>query len=617
MLYISPAYEVIWGLSVATAYAEGLSWLDAVHEDDRSQVRAILDQLIRDQAPYNQEYRIHQPNGEIRWIRDRAFPVLDETGQMCRIAGISEDITSLKAAEQVLQQTNQILEERVTERTAQLQQAKELAETANRAKSRFLANMSHELRTPLNAILGFSQLMTQDTALEHQHLEHLGIINNSGEHLLNLINDILQMSSIEAGRVTLQPQQFCPRQLVEAVAAMLQGKAATKGLRFEITYPENLPVTLEADEQKLRQVLINLVGNAIKFTDQGQVTLRLTFDCSPDVSFPEADSATVPLTFDVSDTGLGIAPDDQGLIFEPFSQAQLHSRLQEGTGLGLAISRRFVQLMGGDLRVESTLGTGSTFRFTVPVRVVEAAPPSPALAPQPIAIAAGQPSYRILIVDDDLASCALLHTLLSHFGCELQIASNGEAAIAHWRAWHPHLIWMDLRMPGLDGYAATRHIRALEQQRPEALTTKILALTASVFAEDRSRALASGCDDFVPKPLKTNVITAKLSEHLGIQYEYAAVPTKTIELEAVDTAPAQPAMIAALAAQPLSWLEQLHHTTLLLDEEAIIVLLQQRPELHDEVTEHLSMLVNNFDFDAVLLLIEAAIAAARSANLPD
>ncbi|NJN23034.1 MAG: response regulator [Leptolyngbya sp. RL_3_1] len=279
--------------------------------------------------------------------------------------------------------------------------------------------------------------------------------------------------------------------------------------------------------------------------------------------------------------------------------------MQEGTGLGLAISRRFVQLMGGELRVESTLGTGSTFRFTVPVRVVKAAPPGPALAPQPIAIASGQRSYRILIVEDDLASCALLHTLLHRLGFELRMASNGEAAIAHWQQWRPHLIWMDLRMPGLDGYVATRQIRALEQQHPETPPTKILALTASVFTEDRTKALASGCDDFVTKPLKTDVITAKLSEHLGVQYEYAAVPTKTIALEAVDTAPAQPAIISALAAQPLSWLEQLHHTTLLLDEEAIIVLLQQLPDPHDEITEHLSLLVNNFDFDAVLLLIEA------------
>lgn len=415
----------------------------------------------------------------------------------------------------------------------QARQATAVADMANQAKSEFLANMSHELRTPLNAILGFVQVMGRDSNLSSLQRDHLNIIESSGEHLLALINDVLEMSRIEAGQVTLHETSFDLYRLLDSLQEMLTLKAESKGLQLIFERHPHVPQYLRTDENKLRQVLINLLGNALKFTEQGQVTLRvkavmiandLSLLDQPELPNPDPEAiaaSLVLLTFEVEDTGPGIAPEDLDMLFEVFSQTETGLRSQEGSGLGLPISRKFVQLMGGTLTVDSGVGRGSTFRFTVQARLAQ---PDAVQAAQPqrqiVGLAPGQPTYRILIAEDKWANRQLLVQLLTPLGFEVREAVNGEEAIALWQEWRPHLIWMDMRMPVMDGYEATRMIKANRALH----SCIILALTANAFEEERLVALLIGCDDFIRKPVQENVILEKMAEHLGVRYCYADAP---------------------------------------------------------------------------------------------
>lgn len=391
----------------------------------------------------------------------------------------------------------------------QVQTAKEVADAANKAKSEFLANMSHELRTPLNAILGFVQIMTKDKALLPEHKEHLEIIGRSGEHLLTLINDVLEMSKIEAGHLTLNETSFDLFRLLHSLHEMLDLKAELKGLQLIFDRAPAVPQYIRADESKLRQVLLNLLSNGIKFTEQGHVFLRVGLEADLD--------ATPSLSFEVTDTGAGIAVEDLDRLFEAFGQTETGRNSQEGTGLGLPISRRFVRLMGGDIQVESCLGIGSTFKFMIPLQLAE---PLAVQTLEPrkrvIGLEPGQPTYRILVVEDKWANRQLLVRLLTPLGFEVREAKNGVEAVACCQTWQPHLIWMDMRMPEMDGYEATRRIKASEYS----WSPKILALTANAFEEERLVALAIGCDDFIRKPCQEEVILEKIAEHLGVRYLY-------------------------------------------------------------------------------------------------
>jgi signal transduction histidine kinase len=366
-----------------------------------------------------------------------------------------------------LDELNQDLEGQVAERTARLDEtvaqlraseqqavgAREAALAASAAKSVFLANMSHELRTPLNAILGFVQLLKRNRALDAESHERLGVIMRSGEHLLGLINDILSISKIEAGRATLNPRPFDLRRALLGLDEIFRIRAASKGVTLDVEIAPSLPDAVLGDEDKLRQILINLLGNAIKFTDEGGVTLRATWS---------EGRATV----EVEDTGPGIAHDELEAVFEPFAQTESGRATQEGTGLGLAISRDLAQLMGGSLTVSSAPGRGSIFRFEValpeaiPVAVEDDAPMVVGLEP-------GQPVFRVLIADDVADNRTLLDALMRSVGFEVRQARHGREAVEIWTSWQPHLIWMDVRMPVMDGIEATREIRGREGVRSQ------------------------------------------------------------------------------------------------------------------------------------------------------
>ena len=384
------------------------------------------------------------------------------------------------------------LETQVAERTRELEIAKDAAERANKAKSSFLAHMSHELRTPLNSILGFSAMVRDAPELSEKHREDLATVCRSGEHLLGLIDDVLDTAKIEAGRVTLNHASFDLGDLVRDCIVMMRVRASDKGLELFLHSDPIVPRFVRSDAGKLRQVLVNLIGNAVKFTERGSVTVRLNarrMDASRDIR----------LILEVEDTGIGIAPEDQARIFDVFVQAGQTST-QKGTGLGLSITQQFVHMMGGSIHVESSIGKGSLFRVELPVQEAEE---SEAVAAnddrgQVVGLAPGQPDYRILIVEDKRENWLLLQRLLEDAGFQVQVAEDGAQGVEMFRTWQPHLIWMDIRLPVMGGLEATGRIRALEGGR----RVKIVALTASAFAQQREEVLAAGLDDFLRKPYR-------------------------------------------------------------------------------------------------------------------
>jgi signal transduction histidine kinase/ActR/RegA family two-component response regulator len=389
------------------------------------------------------------------------------------------------------------------------------AEAANRAKSVFLSSMSHELRTPLNAILGFSQLMRNAASASEEQRQTLDIINRSGKHLLALINDVLDMAKIEAGGIAVEIAPVDLGELVRDVADLMRERAGAKNLQLVLDQSSAFPRFVRTDGTKLRQVLINLVGNAIKYTERGSVTVRLNAGSA-------APDARLPLLVEVEDTGAGISAEDQARIFDPFVQVGAATQ-QTGTGLGLAITRKYVELLGGRIGVESTPGRGSTFRVEVPVAPVADSDLSAAAIARGrvLSLEPGQPEHRILVVEDQMENWLLLQRLLEGVGFQVRVAENGAAGVEVFQAWRPDFIWMDVRMPVMDGLEATRRIRALEGGRE----VKIVALTASVFGEERANVLGAGMTDFIRKPYRAEEIFDCLARHLGVRFVYDEMPS--------------------------------------------------------------------------------------------
>lgn len=480
-----------------------------------------------------------------------------------------------------------------------LEQKAREAEAANLAKSEFLANMSHELRTPLNAILGFTQLMSRDRSLNPAQLENLDTINRSGEHLLTLINDVLSMAKIEAGRTILNENSFDLYGLLDSLEEMLQLKAAAKGLQLIFERTPEVPQCVRADESKLRQVLINLLGNAIKFTQAGGAILRVrTKQDKQETS--QLQPSTCILHFEVEDTGSGIAPSEVERLFKPFVQTEAGRKSHEGTGLGLTISQQFVRLMGGEIAVSSTLGHGTIFSFEIPVS------PTAVVEVQPrqhyrrvIGLAPDQPQYRILVVEDKWENRQLLVKLLESVGFEVREAENGEEGVAIWETWQPQLIWMDMRMPVMDGYEATRQIKA----HLKGHATIIIALTASAFDEERAVVLSAGCNDFVRKPLREEVIWEKMMQYLGVRYIYEDTQQVAATSQPEEKEP-YTLTSNSLKVMPPEWIAQLHQAALRTDEKLIFDLIEQIPPEYAPMAAALAELVNNFRIDKMIDLTQ-------------
>ena len=588
ILWANHAFTVLTGYALEEAIGQNLRILKSGVYD--AAFYKHLWQTILSGNVWRNEIVNRRKDGALYTEEATITPVKNQEGEITHFIAVKNDITARKQIEEKFHTLNAELEYRIQIRTRQLQLARDAAEKASRAKSTFLANMSHELRTPLNAILGYSQLMQRSNSLLTEHKEVLAVINRSGEHLLALINDVLEISKIEAGQSVPEATTFDLHALLEDLESMLGSGARTKGLQFEIIGTSRLPRYVVADEKMLRQVLINILGNAVKFTEQGRIIMR--------VAVKNKTLEGARLAVEVEDTGTGICENELDKLFIYFEQTAGGRAKKSGTGLGLAISRDYVCMMGGDISVTSREGKGSTFRFEITIKEGSESEfrGKTSMEQNVVKLAPGQKSCRILVADDMEESRALLVRLLEITGFEVQEAANGREAVEKFERFLPDFIWMDVRMPVMDGLAATRLIKESKTGK----SVIIAALTAHALAEERVTILAAGCDDVVNKPFREEEIFRVMKKHLGLNYVY--------KKEQEEAEPAEfdvrlnPEQLAAL---PEELIRRLNDAAVRLDTDLCLLLIEKINRHDPSVGSALGRLAGKLDYEGLLRLLEA------------
>ena len=572
------------------------AWSRLLVPDDVVRANADIEAALRGEREYRSDFRIRRPDGSVRTIRGIAQTIRNADGQAVRMVGVNRDVTDLVDAERereqlvrVLREHQEHLEALVASRTTELRAAKDAAESANRAKSAFLANMSHEIRTPMNAILGYAQLLGRDLNLNDAQKQKIDIIHSSGNHLLTLINDVLEMSKIEAGRARLALEPFDLRSLLNDVQWMFRDLTGKKGLALTFEHDEQVPRALTGDAGKVRQVVINLLSNAVKFTTHGRIAVR---------------TSARPLAHDryavairVEDTGRGIEPIHLTKIFDAFEQADSRMR-SGGTGLGLAISRNFARLMNGDLVVESTPGQGSVFTFSFEAGTAAVEQPGRAGHAVPSRLAPHQPARKVLIVDDVPTNRDLLDELLSRLGFVTRSAPSGEESIAVHDEWHPDLVLMDLRMPGIGGLDAIRQLRTRGSR------AVIVAVTASGLADSESEALAAGADAFVRKPYTEGELLATIGDRLGVRFLYGpstSQPTVHARLD-VDK---RSTLSVRLSGLPPGLIEQLRKAAIEGRATRLESLAEQARQHSEAASAEIRALARDFQYDLLVSALQS------------
>ncbi|MCV6636615.1 ATP-binding protein [Candidatus Albibeggiatoa sp. nov. NOAA] len=488
-IYLSPRWKSMLGYEDHELDNNLATWNSLLHPDDRGAAFEAVQNYLDKKIPvYEQIFRMKHKKGHDVWILSRGFGLWGENGEAARFIGTHVDISAQKQVEE------------------DLRKSKEAADVANQAKSTFLANMSHELRTPLNGILGYAQILGRDVDLTEKQKEGTQIIQRSGEYLLTLINDILDLSKIEANRIELYPTDFNFNDFLQSIVELFQIRAEQKGISFMFEPITTLPLGVRADEKRLRQTLINLLANAIKFTEHGGVILKVGCEDGK-------------MRFQVEDTGVGISEQDLQHIFKPFQQAGSSEHKAEGTGLGLTITKRIIDMMGGELHVRSTKGQGSCFWITLALpeasNLVKA---HQTQTPYQHILGYKGKRHTLLVIDDKKENRMVLNSLLSPLDFNIIEAENGLEGLDMVQAHRPDLVMTDLVMPKLDGFELSRRLRTM----PEFQTLPIIVVSASVFDYHQEQSFAAGCSAFIPKPVHADVLFTYLQEYLNLEWIYGA-----------------------------------------------------------------------------------------------